>query len=115
MRIGIDGLFRLCPYCSADLVAAPVLRTEERLQSHLLRMQQQLWQLVRQPFFRHPKLGTVSSAKIFESFVERPSNGEIVSAELGTSFGGIDFRRLLVNHFVEASQLFLSSPCLPRL
>lgn len=115
IRIGIDGLFRLCPHCFTDLVAAPVVRAEERLQSHLLKAQQQLWQLVRQPFFRHPKLGTVSSAKIFESFVEKPNNGEVVSAELGTSYRGIDFRRLLVNHFVDASELFLKCHCLPFL
>lgn len=113
MRIGIDGLFRLCPHCSADLAAAPVVRAEERLQSHLFRAQQHLWQLVRQPFFRHPKLGTVSSAKIFESFVEKPNGGEAVSAELGTSYRGVDFRRILVNHFAEVSEIFSKSAWLP--
>jgi hypothetical protein len=91
------------------------VKPDDHLRDHLLKAQQQLWQLVRQPFFRHPKLGTISSAKVFESFVEKPNNGEFVSAELGTSYRGIDFRRMLVNHFLDATKLFSRHPCLPAL
>jgi hypothetical protein len=115
LRIGVDALFRLCPHCLADLCAAPVVKPDDHLRDHLLKAQQQLWQLVRQPFFRHPKLGTISSAKVFESFVEKPNNGEFVSAELGTSYRGIDFRRMLVNHFLDATKLFSRHHCLPAL
>lgn len=115
MRIGVDALFRLCPHCLDDLCAAPIVKPNDHLRDHLLKAQQQLWQLVRQPFFRHSKLGTVSSAKIFESFVEKPGDGQAISSVLGTSYCGIDFRRLLVNHFVEAGELFSRSPCLPSL
>ena len=115
LRIGVDELFRFCPHCSADLGAAPAIWADDRLREHLLKAQQQLWQLVRQPIFRHPKLGTVSSAKIFESFVEKPYGVEVMSAELGASYRGIDFRRLLVNHFVDATSLFSRHHCLPTL
>lgn len=115
LRRGVDTLFRFCPHCSEDLGAAPAIWADDGLREHLLKAQQQLWQLVRQPFFRHPKLGTVSSAKIFESFVEKSYSSEVVSAELGTSYLGIDFRRLLVNYYIEAREVFSKYPCLPLL
>lgn len=111
--MGVGALFRLCPECSEDLSAAPVVTTDERMREHLLRTQRQLWELIRRPFFQHPKLGTVSSAKIFQSFLEKPRNGNAMTSELGTSYCGIDFRRLLMNYFMDASELFSMHYCLP--
>lgn len=114
-KLGVDALFRLCPHCRADLGAAPVIWPDDRLRDHLLKVQWQLWQLVRQPFFRHPKLGTVASAKIFETFVEKRFDEQAIPSELGTSYCGINFRRLLMNYFVDAVEFFSKHPCLPDL
>lgn len=113
--MGIDAFFRLCPHCRVDLCAAPIVWPDEGLRDHLLKAQRQLWELIRQPFFRHPRLGTVASAKIFQTFVERRPDDQQVSAELGTSYRGINFRRLLMNHFMDAVTFFAKHPCLPTL
>lgn len=114
-KTGVDSLFRFCPHCRADLGEAPIIHPGDGLLDHLLKAQGHLWQLVRQPVFRHPKMGTVASAKIFETYVEKRYDWESISSEPEVIYCGINYRRLLVNHFVDAVDLFSRQKYLPVL
>jgi len=104
--------FRDCPHCRFDLTQSRGITTPTESFRHLVEAQQLFHRLVTCPFYRHPRAGTVSSAKILQSFLI-PQNDSYPAGSPLSRYSGIDFRRLFLNRCEEMMSLLLRTRRIP--
>jgi hypothetical protein len=99
-KTNIETYFRLCPSCGFDLARATRIAPDPPMATLLLNAQKLLNSLATSAFYRHPTAGTVSSAKILQSFLIAKYQGGSTDPTID-DYLGINWRRLFLNHYDE--------------
>lgn len=96
-----------CPKCGLDLRGARRVEPPESVLDPLMKTQRRLQQLVLNPVQRL-SFGTVTSSAILEPLLIRENQ----EGDDAAAFVGLDWRRILANHFIPVEEFFSASELL---
>ena len=99
-KTSVSRFFRCCPFCGCDLTQARHVVPDSDIVGVLLSTQQNFHKLVTTPFYRHPSAGTVSSAKILESFLIA-NESRFGSTQANRGYREINLERLFLNRYLD--------------